>query len=98
MPGRVLREADPQCPGLAACHTPGPRGRLIHLLKKSSRVFQERLSSRTDFHSAWKAVKQLEAQFIFQTLNLSGECGLCHAQPLCGAPVMLFLSNRHEVS
>ena len=98
MPGNALDESDAQGTGLAGSHAPGTQSRLVDLLKEAPGIFQEKLASRTYLYPACKAVKELETDFVFQILNLTGKGGLNDAKTLGGASVMLFLANGHEIS
>ena len=98
VPRRVLSESDPQRPRLATRHTLRASGRLIHLLKYAPRILKKQLARRAYLHTAPKAVKQLESNLLLQILNLAREGRLSHAQPLCGAPVMLLLADGHKIS
>jgi len=98
VPGDAFHESDAQGSRLAERHALGACSCLIDLLKNPPRILHETFSRRADLHAAWKAVKQLETDLLFQILNLSGKRGLRDAQTLRGASVMLLLCNLHEVS
>ena len=51
--------------------------------------------SPTHFH---EEPKEFEAYFLFQILNLAGQRWLRDTQPPRRTPVMLFLTDRHEIS
>src|SRR5262245_56204872 len=98
MPGCVLSEPHPQSAGLAARYTPCAKRRLIHLPKNLSGVFQKGLSRSAYFHSARKALESFEADLLFQILDLAGERGLSHTEPLGRTSAMLLLSNYYKIS
>jgi hypothetical protein len=83
---------------LTASYASSSRSRLIHLLKNAPRVIQEQLPRGTYLYAARQAVKQFEAEFLFQILNLEREGGLSHAQPPGRAPVVLLLADRQKIS
>ena len=59
---------------------------------------QKQFARSAESDSPRKSVEQFEANLLLQILNLSGECRLGYAKPLRAAPVMLLLSNCHEVA
>jgi hypothetical protein len=91
MPGRVLREANAQCPRLTSRHASGACARFAHLLKNAPRIFQVQPTGGAQLHAARQPVEQLEPKLGFQVLNLRGQSRLGHVQPLCRAPIV-FLS------
>jgi hypothetical protein len=58
----------------------------------------KQLAGCAQLHAARQPIEKFEAEFFFEILDLPGEGRLSHAQSARGAPVMLFLANRHEVS
>jgi hypothetical protein len=70
----------------------------IYLLKDVARLLQKELARCAEFDSPRKAVEQFEAYLPLQILDLSGECRLGDAKPFRAAPVMLLLSDCHEVA
>jgi hypothetical protein len=83
---------------LTGSYTLGAFSRFIHLLEDTTRLLQKQLACWAELDSTRKTVEQFEANLLFQILNLSGECRLGYAKPLCAAPVMLLLSDCHEVA
>jgi hypothetical protein len=73
MPGRVLREANAQCPRLTSRHASGACARFAHLLKNAPRIFQVQPTGGAQLHAARQPVEQLEPQLGFQVLNLRGQ-------------------------
>jgi hypothetical protein len=70
----------------------------VYLLKDTPSIFQEMFAGRTQLHAAWETLEHLEAYLLLQILNLAGKCRLCHAQPARRTPVMLLLTDCHEIS
>ena len=58
----------------------------------------KQLAGCAQLHAARQPIEKFEAEFFFEILDLPGEGRLSHAQSARGAPVLLFLANRHEVS
>ena len=98
MPGDTFDESHSQRSGLTGSDTLGARGRFIDLLKNAPRILQQTFARRANLHSTRQAVKEFEANLLFQILNLARKSRLGHAKPLRGPIVMLLLSNGHEVS
>ena len=98
MPRRALRESHSQRPDQSARHAPGADRRLVYLLKDQTGVFQQGPPSRAEADTPGKAIEQLEPDLALEVLDLAGQSGLGHTQPLGRASVVLLLSNRHEVA
>src|SRR5258707_11451486 len=98
VPWRALRETHPQRPDQSARRTPGADRRLVHFLENPTTVLHEDLPARAQANAPWQAVEPLESDLTFQVLDLTGQCGLGHMQPLRRASVVLVFSDGHEVA
>src|SRR6266571_1032816 len=97
MPGEAFYESDAQYSRLVG-YFPGTSYGFICLFQDAARVFEERFSRCTYFHSSGKTIEQFKTNLIFQILNLPGERRLSDAQTLGGPAKVLLLGGRHKIS
>jgi hypothetical protein len=97
MPGQAFYESDAQYSRLVG-YFAGTSYGFICLFQDASRVFEERFSRCTYFHSSGKTIEQFKTNLIFQILNLPGERRLSDAQTLRSPAKVLLLGARHKIS
>src|SRR5437016_10728028 len=97
MPGQAFYESDAQYSRLVG-YFPGTSYGFICLFQDAARVFEERFSRCTYFHSSGKTIEQFKTNLIFQILNVPGERRLSDAQTLGSPAKVLLLGGRHKIS
>src|SRR5205814_8637000 len=97
MPGQAFYESDAQYSRLVG-YFAGTSYGFICLFQDAARVFEERFSRCTYFHSSGKTIEQFKTNLIFQILNLPGERRLSDAQTLGSPAKVLLLGGCHKIS